>query len=262
MRLVKKKRSPLSSTEEAPEQPWKILVIDDEPSVHTLTQLILKRMKFSGRRVQLFSAYSAEEAKKVLHEEADIAVAVVDVVMESEHAGLELVEYIREELGNGYIRLVIRTGQAGSAPEREVIDHYDIDDYKDKTELTAQKLYTAIRSALKAYRDIMIIESNRQGLERILNATPGLYLPSFDSADQFFQGVLQQVIGLCQLGKNGLLCTINSFISTFDSDDAQVRAGTGDFFLRDNINQNPECVEVIRSCSRIIKEGREHDMES
>lgn len=257
MRLVKKKRSPLSSTEEAPEQPWKILVIDDEPSVHTLTQLILKRMKFSGRRVQLFSAYSAEEAKKVLHEEADIAVAVVDVVMESEHAGLELVEYIREELGNGYIRLVIRTGQAGSAPEREVIDHYDIDDYKDKTELTAQKLYTAIRSALKAYRDIMIIESNRQGLERILNATPGLYLPSFDSADQFFQGVLQQVIGLCQLGKNGLLCTINSFISTFDSDDAQVRAGTGDFFLRDNINQNPECVEVIRSCSRIIKEGRE-----
>jgi response regulator RpfG family c-di-GMP phosphodiesterase len=257
MRLVKKKRNPASSTEEIAAQPWKILVIDDEPSVHTLTRLILKRMEFSGRKVQLFSAYSAEEAKDVLHNETDIAVALVDVVMENEHAGLELVEYIREELGNQHVRLVIRTGQAGSAPEREVIDHYDIDDYKDKTELTAQKLYTTIRSALKAYRDIMIIDSNRQGLERILNATPGLYLPSFDSADQFFQGVLQQLIGLCQLGKNGLLCTINSFISTFDSNNEQVRAGTGDFTLRENVDRPPECLEVIRICSKIIKEGRE-----
>ncbi|MCW5203080.1 MAG: DUF3369 domain-containing protein [Candidatus Electrothrix communis] len=257
MRLVRKKRNPVSSIEEITAQPWKILVIDDEPSVHTLTKLILKRMEFSSRKVQLFFAYSAEEAKEVLHKEADIAVALVDVVMESEHAGLDLVEYIREELGNRHIRLVIRTGQAGSAPEREVIDHYDIDDYKDKTELTAQKLYTTIRSALKAYRDIMIIESNRQGLERILNATPGLYLPSFDSVDQFFQGVLQQLIGLCQLGKNGLLCTINGFISTFDSNHTQLRAATGDFSPRENIDRQDECVEVIRICSRIIKEGRD-----
>lgn len=257
MRLARKKRTPPSSTEEIVAQPWKILVIDDEPSVHTLTKLILKRMEFAGRRLQLFSAYSAEEAKDVLHKEADIAVALVDVVMESEYAGLELVEYIREELGNGHVRLVIRTGQAGSAPEREVIDHYDIDDYKDKTELTAQKLYTTIRSALKAYRDIMIIESNRQGLERILNATPGLYLPSFDSVDQFFQGVLQQVIGLCQLGKNGLLCTINGFISTFDSNHMQIRAGTGAFSMREDIDRHPESVELIRICSRIIGEGRD-----
>ncbi len=261
MRLVRKKRKPPSSAEEIAAQPWKILVIDDEPSVHTLTKLILKRMEFAGRKVELFSAYSAEEAKELLHKEADIAVALVDVVMENEHAGLELVEYIRQAMGNRHVRLVIRTGQAGSAPEREVIDHYDIDDYKDKTELTAQKLYTAIRSALKAYRDIMIIESNRQGLERILNATPGLYLPSFDSADQFFQGVLQQLIGLCQLGQNGLLCTINGFISTFDDNhaqnQAQLRTGTGDFALRENIERHPECLEIIRICSRIIKEGRE-----
>ncbi|MCI5160247.1 MAG: DUF3369 domain-containing protein, partial [Candidatus Electrothrix sp. AUS1_2] len=180
--------------------------------------------------------------------------------MESEHAGLELVEYIREELRNRHVRLVIRTGQAGSAVEREVIDHYDIDDYKDKTELTAQKLYTAIRSTLKAYRDIMIIESNRQGLECILNATPGLYLPNFDSIDQFFQGVLQQLIGLCQLGKNGLLCTVNGFISTVDSNHTQFRAGTGDFVRhvqQDKREDPPECTEIIRTCSNIIQEGRE-----
>ena len=269
MRLVKKKRNPPApsasqgassgtSSEKAPRrQPWKILVIDDEPSIHTLTQLILKRMEFAGRKIQLFSAFSAQEAKEVLHKEKNIAVALVDVVMESEHAGLDLVNYIREDLGNQYVRLIIRTGQAGSAPEREVIDQYDIDDYKDKTELTAQKMYTTIRSALKAYRDIMIIDSNRQGLERILDATPGLYLPNFDSVDQFFQGVLQQLIGLCQLGRNGLLCTINGFISTFDSNHARLRAGTGDFSLRDKSRRHPESIELIRTCSRIIREKRE-----
>ncbi|XCN72255.1 MAG: HD domain-containing phosphohydrolase [Candidatus Electrothrix aestuarii] len=257
MRLVRKKNDPAGPHEEVVMQPWKILVIDDEPSVHTLTQLILKRMEFAGRKVQLLSAFSAQEAKEVLSRESDIAVALVDVVMESEHAGLDLVEYIREELCNRHVRLVIRTGQAGSAPEREVIDHYDIDDYKDKTELTAQKLYTAIRSALKAYRDIMIIDSNRQGLECILNATPGLYLPNFESIDQFFQGVLQQLIGLCQLGKNGLLCTVNGFISTFDSNHAQFRAGTGDFVQQKNNDQASECTDIIQTCSNIIKEGRE-----
>jgi response regulator RpfG family c-di-GMP phosphodiesterase len=255
MRLVRKKRSPPAVKDQVFSQPWKILVIDDDPSVHTLTQLILKRMEFSGRKIQLFSAYSAQEAKEILTHQSDIAVALVDVVMESEHAGLELVEYIRGELGNQYVRLIIRTGQAGSAPERDVIDHYDIDDYKDKTELTAQKLYTAIRSALKAYRDIMTIESNRQGLERILHATPGLYLPNFDSIDEFFQGVLQQLIGLCHLGKNGLLCTINGFISTFDCHRTQIRAGTGDFALYRN-NEPPECRELILTCSAIIRERR------
>ncbi len=256
MRLVRKKRKPAREKQGNFLQPWKILVIDDEPSVHTLTQLILKRMEFSGRKIQLFSVYSAQEAKEVLHNQTDIAVALVDVVMESEDAGLELVDYIRGELENRYVRLIIRTGQAGSAPERDVIDHYDIDDYKDKTELTAQKLYTAIRSALKAYRDIMTIESNRQGLERILHATPGLYLPSFDSVDEFFQGVLQQLIGLCHLGKNGLLCTINGFISTFDCHRTQIRAGTGDFAPQKKKNQQAECIELIRICSAIIREGR------
>jgi response regulator RpfG family c-di-GMP phosphodiesterase len=263
MRLVGKKRTtgiPASAAEEITAQPWKILVIDDEPSVHTLTRLILKSMEFAGRKIRLFSVCSAEDAKKVLHKETDIAVALVDVMMESEHAGLELVEYIREELGNRHVRIIIRTGQAGSMPEREVIDQYDIDDYKDKSELTAQKLYTAIRSTLKAYRDIMIIESNRQGLERILNAAPGLYLPNFKSVDEFFQGVLQQLIGLCQLGKNGLLCTINGFISTFDSKQAhqaQLRAGTGDFACRKNIDKQTAGLEIIQTCSKIIRQGRE-----
>ncbi|XOF33184.1 MAG: HD domain-containing phosphohydrolase [Candidatus Electrothrix sp. YB6] len=245
-------------------EPWKVLVVDDDEGVQTLTQLILKRMTFSGRSLQLLSAFSAKEAREILQHEKDIAVALIDVVMESEHAGLELVEYIREELRNQYIRLIIRTGQSGSAPEREVIDHYDIDDYKDKTDLTAQKLYTTMRTALKAYRDIMTIERNRRGLERILSATPGLYLPNFASIDEFFRGVLMQITSLCKLEKNGLLCTINGFISTFDNKDARIRASTDDFQCQHRCQHGEEEKlpqtapdDTIRICSRIVLEGRE-----
>ncbi|MDA8255985.1 MAG: hypothetical protein M0Z99_10185 [Betaproteobacteria bacterium] len=144
--------------------PWKLLVVDDEPDVRQLTALNLRGFEFAGRPLVLIDAGSAAEARQALHDQPDIALALIDVVMETDDAGLKLVAFIRQELGNAMVRLVIRTGQPGMAPERYVIDNFDIDDYKDKTELTAQKLYTTVRSALKSYRDLETIEINRNGL--------------------------------------------------------------------------------------------------
>jgi signal transduction histidine kinase len=135
---------------------WKILVVDDEPEVHAVTKLTLGDLKFEEKPVQLLSAMSGKEAQEILKQEPNIAVALIDVVMETEDAGLRLVNYIRTELNDQRIRLIIRTGQPGVAPERYVIDHYDIDDYKDKTELTAERLYTTLRTTLKAYRDLTL----------------------------------------------------------------------------------------------------------
>ena len=137
--------------------PWRVLVVDDEPDIHELTELSLRGFTYDGRGLEILRAMSGREARELLAREDDIAVALVDVVMETDDAGLQLVNFIRKERGDHFIRLVIRTGQPGAAPEREVIDCYDIDDYKDKTELTAQKLYTSMRSALKAYRDVRLM---------------------------------------------------------------------------------------------------------
>lgn len=251
MKLTRKKSIQKDKHVHHPEPvPWKVLIVDDEEDIHSLTLMSLQRMEFDGHKLTFLSAMSGLEARKVLNENPDIAVAFVDVVMESDNAGLELVQYIRNELKNKYIRLIVRTGQPGAAPEREVIDHYDIDDYKDKTELTSQKLYTTMRSALKAYRDLMIIENNRQGLERILMATPGLYLPHFNDIDEFFRGVLTQIVGLCHLGENGVLATVDGFISTVDQSDVQVLAGIGKFSALDTENNQT----VVNTCSRIALE--------
>lgn len=113
--------------------PWKILVVDDEPDVHTVTKLALSRFKLDGRALSFINAYSAEQAKEFLLNEQDLAIAFIDVVMETDHAGLELVKWIREEHKNKTIRLILRTGQPGQAPEEDVIVNYDINDYKAKS---------------------------------------------------------------------------------------------------------------------------------
>ncbi|WP_298372490.1 DUF3369 domain-containing protein [Azospirillum sp.] len=155
--------------------PWPILVVDDDPQVHAMTAVLLRDFDFDDRPFEVVGALSAAEARVILAERPDLPVALLDVVMETEDAGLRLVRYIRDDLANRRMRIILRTGQPGQAPERDVIVGYDINDYKAKSELTAQRLFTTLVSALRAWRDIVTIERNRLGLERILNASASLF---------------------------------------------------------------------------------------
>ncbi|AWU93926.1 ATP-binding response regulator [Azospirillum ramasamyi] len=187
---------------ERPQRPsglaWPVLVVDDDPQVHAMTAVLLRDFDFDGRPFEVVSALSAEEAKAVLELRPDLPVALLDVVMETEDAGLRLVRYIREELGNQRMRIILRTGQPGQAPERDIIVGYDINDYKAKSELTAQRLFTTLVSALRAWRDIVTIERNRQGLERILSASASLF--EMRSMRSFVEQLVEQIARLVDPG--------------------------------------------------------------
>ena len=114
--------------EAAKDKSWHVLVIDDEQDVHTVTTLVLKGFNLNDRHLTFHHVYSAKEAFEFLEKRDDIAVALVDVVMETNDAGLRLIERIRGELQNNRIRLILRTGQPGEAPEESVIRDYDIND--------------------------------------------------------------------------------------------------------------------------------------
>ena len=144
---------------------WKVLVVDDEPEVHSITKVALSEFIYDNRELTLLSAYSGQEAKAILEKEPNIALIYLDVVMETDDAGLKLVKYIREELRNIFVRIILRTGQPGQAPEREVIVNYDINDYKEKTDLTAQKLSTAIVAALRGYQALEDLAALNRELE-------------------------------------------------------------------------------------------------
>ena len=140
-----------------------------------MTDVLLRDFRFQDRGVEAISAYSAAEAQAVLASRDDIAVMLLDVVMESDHAGLSLVQVIRQDLSNRRLRIILRTGQPGEAPEREVMLNYDINDYRSKTELTAQKLFTALAGALRSWNDIVTIERLNATLEtKVLERTHAL----------------------------------------------------------------------------------------
>ena len=233
-------------------RPWKILIVDDEPSIHEITELSLKGFEFSGRPVKFLNAYSKKEAEKILSEEHDIAIALVDVVMESEHSGLELVKFIRESLNNNLIRLILRTGQPGQAPEKKVIREYDINDYKEKTELTAQKLFSTVYSSLRSYRDMLALDNNRRGLEHILNASTQLF--TTPNINEFIQGMLEQLVALLYLEDDALFVNCEGVAYELEGNVPIVVAATGRFSYM--IGQNP--TELLEeSVFSLVKEA--HD---
>ncbi len=145
--------------------PWKILIVDDDADIHDVTEMALKRLIYEGRSLSFIKAYSAAEAVEQLIKHPDIAVALLDVVMEDDSSGLDLVRTIREEMGNSNIRIIVRTGNPGLAPEESVTLNYDINDYRCKTELTAQSLRTIIITALRSYMALVTISGLKQEID-------------------------------------------------------------------------------------------------
>ncbi|HZR37338.1 MAG TPA: diguanylate cyclase response regulator [Nevskia sp.] len=140
----------------APGAPWKILVADDDPGVHAVTRLALAQFLFDGRPLAILEAYSGAEAVATMRAQPDIALIFMDVVMESEHAGLDAVDAIRNELANSRTRIVLRTGQPGRAPEEGMVGRHGINDYSEKTELTATRLKTLVHARLQDYRNLSL----------------------------------------------------------------------------------------------------------
>lgn len=142
-------------------QKFKLLIVDDEKEIHVMTKLVLSDYGFQNATLEFLSAYSAKEAKTLIKKHPDAACILLDVVMEEKDAGLEVARYIREDLKNDKIRIILRTGQPGKAPENDVILNYDINDYKEKTELTTQKLFTTITTALRSYIHLVDLEKKK-----------------------------------------------------------------------------------------------------
>ncbi|MBO4227609.1 DUF3369 domain-containing protein [Bradyrhizobium neotropicale] len=189
--------------EDSSARKWKVAVIDDDAAVHEGTRFALSDYSLNGATLEILSAYSAAEGRKLMREHPDIAAVLLDVIMETDVAGLELVEYIRNEIKNETVRIILRTGQPGQAPERRVIVQYDINDYKAKTELTADKLFTSLTAALRSYQQLERMVQTRRGLEIIIDAASTLY--DFKSMQRLAEGVLTQLASLLNVECAGIL---------------------------------------------------------
>ena len=170
---------------------WKILIADDDEDIHSITKLALKEFEFDNKIIEFFDAYNGLQTIEILQQNPDIDLILLDVVMDSDDDGLKTTKIIREQLKNKNVRIILRTGQPGYAPEKEIIVNYDIDDYKEKTELTSSKLFTAVVGALRTSKHLKNIEKNREGLANIIEASKSIF--KLGSLLQFTDGVLIQL---------------------------------------------------------------------
>lgn len=227
---LKKSLSEKSLEKSPKKQAYKILIVDDDVEVHKVSKMLLKKFEFDRYGIKIIDAYSAKEALRVLKKEKDIAVIYLDVVMETEHSGLDLVKKIREDFNNHMIRIILRTGQPGQAPEGEVVKKYDINDYILKTDLTMKKLHISLYTALRNYRDILSIEKHRRGLEKIIIASGRLF--NSNSLDDFLNSILQELSAF-QKEDNDLIYIrekdSNGFVTMKEKEKNIIVAATGRF---------------------------------
>ncbi len=212
-----------AAPEDTSARKWKIAVIDDDHAVHEGTRFALSDYSLNGQGLEILSAYSAAEGRALMRAHPDIAAVLLDVIMETDVAGLDLVEYIRNEIKNETVRIILRTGQPGQAPERRVIVQYDINDYKAKTELTADKLFTSLTAALRSYQQLERMVQTRRGLEIIIDAASTLY--DFKSMQRLAEGVLTQLASLLNVDCAGILVLRDD--GNKAGDDFSVLAGSG-----------------------------------
>ena len=183
---------------------WRVLIVDDDADVHSTTTFALAGLEVQDRPLEFLHAYSAAEARELLEREPDIAVILLDVVMEQPDAGLHLVRHIRQALGMFDVRIILRTGQPGYTPEMEAIRDLDINDYRTKSELTRTKLYTTVAAAVRSYQQLHALVIGRAGLERIVHA--GTELMRLHGARDVARSVLQQAAALLGQQAAGVLC--------------------------------------------------------
>ncbi len=231
---------------------WTVVVVDDEPDVHAVTALALGQFRFEGMSMRLLHAYSSVEAIELMRREPDAAVLLLDVVMETEHAGLDVARAVREDLKNNKVRIVLRTGQPGKAPEAEVIARYEINDYREKTDLTSLRLQTVMYTCLRGYRDILVIERSRDGLEKVIEATSTIFRRQ--SFSRFTEGVLEQLSSLVGAHADSLYAEVSGVAAMGRPFDLTVIAGAGQFAdgpgkKLDSL-LSEEAIELVNQCLR------------
>ena len=219
---------------------WHVLIVDDDEEIHSVTRLALSDLVLNGKKLSFHHAYSGSEALTFLKERGDqIAIILLDVVMEADDAGLKVARALREELKLEEPRIILRTGQPGYAPEENVIKEYDINDYKTKTELTRSKLVTTMIASIRSYQKIVTINESRKGLRKIIDSST--FLLEEKSVQGFCTGVLQQMKQLVGFEIQGVVCAQAGIVLDEDEDTIYVIGTSAQY--DNHLNQPLDTIE-------------------
>jgi len=233
---------------------WNVLVVDDDEEIHSVTRLALSDLVVNEKSLNFIHAYSGIEALKIIESMgSSIAIILLDVVMESDDAGLNVARIMREDMRIMEPRIILRTGQPGYAPEEQVIKDYDINDYKTKTELTRSKLVTTIIASLRSYQQILTINQSRLGLQKIIVSAANLM--EEHSVKSFCEGVVTQISSLIGLEAGGVVCAKAGSVLDKEDDGVYILGAAGEFapYINERLDNlhNARIVKFVNCCLQL-----------
>lgn len=185
---------------------WKVLTVDDDHGYQQSLIYSLNDLEVNGRPVEVLSASSATEAAYVLSQHNDIALVLLDVVMEQDDAGLRLVETIRNVQGNSLIRIILLTGQPGFAPRKDVMLQYDINEYWNKSEVDHETLKSIAAANFRSWQSMYELDKARMGLQLVVDASRNI-ASKYDT-NTFIQVVIKEIVGLFGDFGEPVLCVL------------------------------------------------------
>ena len=228
---------------------WRVLAVDDDADFQRATAFALSELELLGGRIELIQAFSCREASMLLAKHHDIALVLLDVVMETEDAGLRLIKALREVIGNRETRVVMLTGEPGLAPAHEVMRDYDINDYWTKSELGAERLLTVLTAAVRGYAQLKAVASARRGLQMIVESSNALFCSK--NTRELSAKILSEITSLLNLQTEGIVCVRADEGDASAEPNARIVSASGRFF--DSIDANldvlqPQVAAAVRQC--------------
>lgn len=234
-----------------PSEPWRVLIADDDDEVHISTAFVLRGVCIDSRPLQLYHAHSAVEAETLLRSTRHIAVLMLDVVMETPDAGLRLIEVIRKDIGLNNLRIILRTGQPGYAPEIDVIRDYDINDYRTKADLTQTRLITSLTSAVRAYQQLEQIQAAKRGMDALARASNELFRSR--RMEDLARSLFKQLGRVLGIHASGLFCVERLEFGDQNDSGLQVFYGCGEYAgLEGKSARRVLSVEMQRAIQRCL----------
>lgn len=187
---------------------WRILSVEDDTTYQASLIYALDDLVVNDLPVEILTANSAAQAAPIIAETPDIAVILLDVVMEQDDAGLRLVSTIRDIIGNSAVRIILLTGQPGMAPRDDIMSHYDIDDYWCKSDLSIDQLSSLVVGNIRTWNYISLLNRARQGLQLLVDACQSIN--SKRDLKSFTHTVLEQISQLIGISEGGIVCIQHS----------------------------------------------------
>ncbi|WP_353093789.1 HD domain-containing phosphohydrolase [Tissierella praeacuta] len=242
--------------------PWKVLIVDDDNFIHRMLKEVNKNLVFEDKGIMFYSAYTSSEAIEILKENEDVALVLVDVFLEDRDTGLNFVKYIREDVKDFDIRLVLMTGKGSNILQDKIILNYDINGYENKSDLFSKKMKTVILSSLRSFRDIIRIKNHRESMEKVVSYISKLY--EKDTINDFLISslyYLSSLINQCK-GLGSENCPINSFVGVKQdkTHTFTIIGGTGKYrnLIDNKVEENISDNDFIKVSK--INKGGDHEL--